>query len=60
MDKPKLTSVVFDSLLSMKAMANAGKSQDEVRNLDRANEWLTSMSTWRRSPRRKAKIAKRR
>jgi hypothetical protein len=53
MDRPRLTVVVFDSLLALRDAATAGKNQDEVRNFERANEWLTLMSSYRRNPRKK-------
>jgi hypothetical protein len=53
MDKPRLTIKVFDALVAMRDAAAAGKSADEVRNFERANTWLTLMTSWRRAPRRK-------
>lgn len=50
MDKPRLTKPVFEQLLTMRALANSALPSENLTQIERANEWLTSMSRWRQTP----------
>jgi hypothetical protein len=58
--KPRLTSVVMESLLAVRNAAFANVGEEMRQNFVRGNEWLTEMSAYKRIPRQKSRRRRKR